>query len=50
GWLRSVLTPLRNLWIWALPDHKNRRMIHVLYEDVRSCPCEDVQVLWSILV
>ncbi|CAN1761365.1 hypothetical protein LINPERHAP1_LOCUS7879 [Linum perenne] len=24
--------------------------IYVLYEDVKSCPCEDVHVLWSILV
>ncbi|KAF1001408.1 hypothetical protein AG4045_030607 [Apium graveolens] len=26
------------------------RGIYILYEDVRSCPYEDVQVLWSILV
>jgi hypothetical protein len=24
--------------------------IYILYEDVKSCPCEDVQILWSILV
>jgi hypothetical protein len=24
--------------------------IYILYKDVKSCPCEDVQVLWSILV
>lgn len=26
------------------------RGIYILYKDVKSCPCEDVQVLWSILV
>ncbi|OWM74257.1 hypothetical protein CDL15_Pgr008571 [Punica granatum] len=26
------------------------RGIYILYEDVKSCPCEDVHVLWSILV
>ncbi|KAG6575915.1 hypothetical protein SDJN03_26554, partial [Cucurbita argyrosperma subsp. sororia] len=24
--------------------------IYILYKDVKSCPCEDVQMLWSILV
>lgn len=24
--------------------------IHILYEDVKSCPFEDVHILWSILV
>ncbi|KAJ6920482.1 hypothetical protein NC651_014160 [Populus alba x Populus x berolinensis] len=24
--------------------------IYILYKDVKSCPCEDVHVLWSILV
>ncbi|KAL6532333.1 hypothetical protein OROGR_014303 [Orobanche gracilis] len=24
--------------------------IYILYEDVKSCPYEDVHVLWSILV
>lgn len=27
-----------------------RSGIYVLYEDVKSCPCEDVHALWSILV
>ncbi|KAH0461836.1 hypothetical protein IEQ34_009411 [Dendrobium chrysotoxum] len=27
-----------------------RRGIYILYEDVKSCPYEDVHVLWSILV
>lgn len=26
------------------------RGIYILYEDVKSCPYEDVQILWSILV
>ncbi|WVZ08907.1 hypothetical protein V8G54_022253 [Vigna mungo] len=26
------------------------RGIYILYKDVKSCPCEDVHVLWSILV
>lgn len=26
------------------------RGIYILYEDVKSCQCEDVHVLWSILV
>lgn len=26
------------------------RGIYILYDDVKSCPCEDVHVLWSILV
>jgi len=26
------------------------RGIYILYDDVRSCQCEDVHVLWSILV
>jgi hypothetical protein len=26
------------------------RGIYILYEDVKSCPCEDVHILWSILV
>lgn len=26
------------------------RGLYILYKDVKSCPCEDVQVLWSILV
>ncbi|KAE9460534.1 hypothetical protein C3L33_07574, partial [Rhododendron williamsianum] len=26
------------------------RGIYILYEDVKSCSCEDLQVLWSLLV
>lgn len=26
------------------------RGIYILYEDVKSCPYEDVHVLWSILM
>jgi hypothetical protein len=26
------------------------RGIYILYDDVKSCQCEDVHVLWSILM
>lgn len=32
------------MWIFS------GRGIYILYEDVKSCPYEDVHVLWSILV
>ncbi|KAL3626281.1 hypothetical protein CASFOL_029830 [Castilleja foliolosa] len=31
-------------------SEENYRGIYILYEDVKSCPYEDVHVLWSILV
>jgi hypothetical protein len=31
-------------------DDQTELGIYILYEDVKSCPCEDVQILWSILV
>ncbi|KAG2405818.1 uncharacterized protein HKW66_Vig0050730 [Vigna angularis] len=34
----------------ATPLLKTGRGIYILYKDVKSCPCEDVHVLWSILV
>ena len=34
---------------WFVWWHAERG-IYILYEDVKSCPCEDVQILWSILV
>ncbi|KAL8232535.1 hypothetical protein R6Q57_002313 [Mikania cordata] len=34
---------------FMLTNHAGRG-IYILYEDVKSCPYEDVQVLWSILV
>ncbi|KAK6929975.1 hypothetical protein RJ641_004069 [Dillenia turbinata] len=48
-WLRSLFSPLKKLWV-RLHSQKKRRGIYILYEDVKSCPCEDVHVLWSILV
>ncbi|KAI0498011.1 hypothetical protein KFK09_021253 [Dendrobium nobile] len=48
--------------LWQITRHKSsaknlgrihsiaRRGIYILYEDVKSCPYEDVHVLWSILV
>ncbi|GKU86568.1 hypothetical protein SLEP1_g1080 [Rubroshorea leprosula] len=52
GWrLRSILlSPLKRLWDRLHRRHKRRKGIYILYKDVKSCPCEDVQVLWSILV
>jgi hypothetical protein len=35
---------VNNLFIFA------GRGIYILYEDVKSCPYEDVQILWSMLV
>ncbi|OAY55778.1 hypothetical protein MANES_03G179500v8 [Manihot esculenta] len=49
-WLQSLLSPLKKLWFRLHSTPKKRRGIYILYEDVKSCPCEDVQVLWSILV
>jgi hypothetical protein len=31
-------------------DDQTELGIYILYDDVKSCPCEDVQILWSILV
>ncbi|KAL4198466.1 hypothetical protein AMTRI_Chr03g140350 [Amborella trichopoda] len=51
GWLQSLLSPLRKLWERLhFSPARNRRGIYILYEDVKSCPYEDVHVLWSILV
>ncbi|KAF3784590.1 hypothetical protein EJ110_NYTH24173 [Nymphaea thermarum] len=51
GWLHSLLSPLKKVWSWRLHSAKRKsRGIYILYEDVKSCSCEDVQVLWSILV
>ncbi|KAI4368343.1 hypothetical protein MLD38_016911 [Melastoma candidum] len=50
GWLQSLFSPLKKLWVRLHSSHNKRRGIFILYEDVKSCPCEDVQVLWSILV
>ncbi|KAL0916824.1 hypothetical protein M5K25_014366 [Dendrobium thyrsiflorum] len=50
GWLQSLFSPLKKLWLHIHSTKKKRRGIYILYEDVKSCPCEDVHVLWSILV
>ncbi|KAJ4839998.1 hypothetical protein Tsubulata_016134, partial [Turnera subulata] len=51
GWLRSlILSPLKKLWERLHSSHRKRRGIYILYKDVKSCPCEDVHILWSILV
>ncbi|KAG6528947.1 hypothetical protein ZIOFF_011139 [Zingiber officinale] len=50
GWLRSLYSPFKRLWFRLHSAHRKKRGIYILYEDVKSCQCEDVQVLWSILV
>ncbi|KAK4558367.1 hypothetical protein ACB098_10G076200 [Castanea mollissima] len=50
GWFKSLLSPLKKIWDRLHSSNRNRRGIYILYKDVKSCPCEDVQVLWSILV
>ncbi|KAM5569380.1 hypothetical protein ABKV19_016750 [Rosa sericea] len=50
GWLHSLFSPLKKLWFRLHSAQKKRRGIYILYEDVKSCPYEDVHVLWSILV
>ncbi|XP_006657869.1 uncharacterized protein LOC102711166 [Oryza brachyantha] len=50
GWLQSLLAPIKKLWIRMHSAQRKKRGIYILYEDVKSCPCEDVQILWSILV
>ncbi|KAK7825328.1 hypothetical protein CFP56_033531 [Quercus suber] len=50
GWFKSLLSPLKKIWDRLHSSNGNRRGIYILYKDVKSCPCEDVQVLWSILV
>ncbi|PKU75635.1 hypothetical protein MA16_Dca021412 [Dendrobium catenatum] len=46
SWLQSF----KKLWFHMNFGNKKRRGIYILYEDVKSCPYEDVHVLWSILV
>ncbi|RDY07725.1 hypothetical protein CR513_08120 [Mucuna pruriens] len=50
GWLQSLFSPLKKFWLRLNSTQKKRRGIYILYEDVKSCPYEDVHVLWSILV
>ncbi|KAK6911424.1 hypothetical protein RJ641_023517 [Dillenia turbinata] len=50
GWLRSLFSPLKKLWLRVHSAHKKGKGLYILYEDVKSCQDEDVHVLWSILV
>ncbi|CAL5195192.1 unnamed protein product [Lathyrus oleraceus] len=50
GWLQSLISPLEKVWFKLHSTQKKRRGMYILYEDVKSCPYEDVQILWSILV
>ncbi|KAJ0966293.1 hypothetical protein J5N97_027431 [Dioscorea zingiberensis] len=50
GWLQSLFSPLKKLWLRMHSAHKKSRGIYILYEDVKSCQYEDVHILWSILV
>ncbi|KAG6774489.1 hypothetical protein POTOM_021842 [Populus tomentosa] len=57
GWLQSFVSPLKKFWDRLHSSHRKRNSlchtstgIYILYKDVKSCPCEDVHVLWSILV
>ncbi|KAG7018705.1 hypothetical protein SDJN02_20576, partial [Cucurbita argyrosperma subsp. argyrosperma] len=45
GWLQSFFSPLKKLWFRLHSSSKKRRGIYILYEDVKSCPCEDVHLL-----
>ncbi|KAL3641998.1 hypothetical protein CASFOL_012813 [Castilleja foliolosa] len=47
--LKSLFSRLKKFWR-VHAARKKRRGIYILYEDVKSCPYEDVHVLWSILV
>ncbi|MCL7024183.1 hypothetical protein MKW94_018145 [Papaver nudicaule] len=49
-WLQSIFAPLKKMWIRLNSAHKKSRGIYILYEDIKSCPYEDVHVMWSILV
>ncbi|CAN6199524.1 unnamed protein product, partial [Urochloa humidicola] len=50
AWVQSLFSPLKKLWVRMHTAQHKKRGIYILYEDVKSCPCEDVQILWSILV
>ncbi|KAK4851715.1 hypothetical protein QYF36_017770 [Acer negundo] len=47
GW-PSILSPLKDFWLCTA--YRKNKGIYILYDDVKSCPCEDVQILWSIFV
>ncbi|KAL8170279.1 hypothetical protein V2J09_022083 [Rumex salicifolius] len=50
GWINALVCPLKNLWSHCKRPFKRSRGIYMLYEDVKSCECEDVQALWSMVV
>ncbi|KVI12535.1 hypothetical protein Ccrd_009149 [Cynara cardunculus var. scolymus] len=59
GWLQSIFSPVKILWrrIQSVHTRRRKRMqfdrgkgLYVLYEDVKCCSCEDVQMLWSMVV
>ncbi|GLJ13406.1 hypothetical protein SUGI_0211590 [Cryptomeria japonica] len=51
---KRALSPLRRMWRYMYKRlctvHKKKTGIYILYEDVKSCNDEDVNVLWSIVV
>ncbi|KAG6425338.1 hypothetical protein SASPL_115768 [Salvia splendens] len=50
AWFHSLLSPLKKFWGRFRENRRTRRGIYVLYEDVKSCSCEDVHALWTLLV
>ncbi|XWS69186.1 hypothetical protein CRYUN_Cryun04dG0158000 [Craigia yunnanensis] len=50
GWFHSFLSPFKKLWDCLHSSRTTGRGMYILYKDVKSCPCEDVQMMWSILV
>ncbi|KAK9218765.1 hypothetical protein WN943_007402 [Citrus x changshan-huyou] len=50
GLLQSLFSPLKKLWFRLHSTQRKNKGIYILYDDVKSCQCEDVHVLWSILV
>ncbi|GLJ13408.1 hypothetical protein SUGI_0211630 [Cryptomeria japonica] len=51
---KRMLKPLRRIWRFLykrlFKAHKKKSGIYVLYEDVKYCKDEDINVLWSIFV
>ncbi|KAF7149648.1 hypothetical protein RHSIM_Rhsim02G0023700 [Rhododendron simsii] len=48
--LLSIEEALGSIAFNSTQEYLSGRGIYILYDDVKSCPCEDVHVLWSILV
>ncbi|KAL8530605.1 hypothetical protein ACS0TY_007583 [Phlomoides rotata] len=54
-WFHSLLSPLKKFWgrfrsTKRKRDFNQSQGIYGLYEDVKSCSCEDVHALWTLLV